>query len=562
MTTPTFPDVLLAVAKEAVERRAEWDALDAAAADGDFGSTMHRGFSAVVARWTELDRSSPPALLREIAEVLSQEMGGSSGPLWTIAFLRASRVLDEAVVEVDVDALGAALQAAVDGIRSYGGAQVGDKTMLDALQPAVDALAGRAAGDPLDELARRVAVAAQDGAARTAAYPARRGRAAYAGQRSVGCVDPGAAAIAGLATTVADLFGADVTPCSFTAGTGTPGSPHAGERPTKQFVNEPDAAVDEALAGYALAFPELVVWDTRTRVLRRTLIEAGRVGLVAGGGSGHEPLHGGYVGHGMLTAVAPGPVFASPTVHQVFAATLAADAGAGVVHVVKNYTGDVINFGVAAEMAQERGITTRRVIIDDDVGSDDAHHDVGRRGTGATVLVEKVAGAAAQAGRPIDAVVDIARRLAAQSRSFGIGLGSCSPPGRTPILELGPQEIEIGVGIHGEPGRERAPHRPATELVDIAATAILDALAVPAGASLLALVSGLGGTTLMEQYIVYRELDQLVTSAGHAITRRLVGPYITALDMPGIVITLAVLDDEILDLWDAPVVTAGLRWGR
>jgi dihydroxyacetone kinase-like protein len=320
--------------------------------------------------------------------------------------------------------------------------------------------------------------------------------------------------------------------------------------------------VDEALEGFALAFPDLVAWDPGPRVLRRASIEPGLVGLISGGGSGHEPLHGGVLGHGMLTAVAPGPVFASPTVHQVFAATLAADTGAGVVHVVKNYTGDVINFAIAAELASDRGVEVRRLVVDDDVGADSSTHDLGRRGTGATVLVEKVAGAAAQAGWPLDAVVGVGERLVGEARSFGIALGSCSPPGRTPILELGRDEIEVGVGIHGEPGRARACLGPAAALVDEAAGAILGSLAPPAGSSLLALVSGLGGTTLIEQYIVYRDLERLVSEAGHAIVRRLVGPSITALDMPGIVLTLAVVDDEIVSLWDAPVATPALRWGR
>ena len=262
----------------------------------------------------------------------------------------------------------------------------------------------------------------------------------------------------------------------------------------------------------------------------------------------------------MLTAVAPGPVFASPTVHQVFSATLAADTGAGVVHLIKNYTGDVINFGIAAELAAERGVAVQRVIIADDVGIDDTLHEVGRRGTGATVIVEKVAGAAAAAGRPIDEVVAVAERTVAASASFGIALGSCSPPGRSAILELSDNEIEVGVGIHGEPGRRRDTIRPAGELVKEAVNSILDRLSPDVGAPLLAFVSGLGATTLMEQYIVYREVHRAVTEAGHEITRRLVGPYLTSLNMPGVLITLTVLDGELTELWDAPVDSAGMRW--
>jgi dihydroxyacetone kinase len=463
---------------------------------------------------------------------------------------------------VSVASVGAALDAAVHGVQDYGGATPGDKTLLDALVPAADAVLALGDGAAPLAAAHAAAVAAQRGAAQTAGYRARRGRAAYAGERTIGCTDPGAVAVATLATVVANALGDVLDLPAFTAGAAGGAAEDSEPVPTKQFINDPADAVTESLEGYALAFSDLVVWEPADRILRRRVPTAGKVGLVSGGGSGHEPMHGGFVGDGMLDAVAPGLVFASPTVHQVLAATLAADGGAGVVQLVKNYTGDLMNFGIAAEFAAARGVEVGRVVIDDDIGVDPTQHDVGRRGTGATVLVEKIAGAAAQAGLPMAEVVEIAERLVRRTRSFGIALGSCSPPGRAPILALGADEIEIGVGIHGERGRQRARHQPADALVRTATDALLASLAPAAGSELLVLVSGLGGTTLMEQYVVYRALAAELTAAGHPITRCLVGPYLTALDMPGVVITVAVLDDQLRQLWDAPVLTAGLRWGR
>jgi dihydroxyacetone kinase len=560
MTAPTFDHIVWLIARTAVDHRADWNALDAAVGDGDFGTTMHRGFSAVLDGWEGLDLTTPASLLNGVAEILSREMGGSSGPLWTIGMLRAAQAIEEH--GLGVFGVGKALHAAAHGIGEYGGARRGDKTLLDALVPAAEAVLALDEQAVPFEAAHIAAVEAQGGATETAAYRARRGRAAYVGQRAIGCVDPGAAAIATLAVVVANQWGDTLEPPVFTSSPAGASRSEEKHGPTKQFINDPGDTVTESLEGYALAYQDLVVWEPETRILRRREPSMGKVGLVSGGGSGHEPLHGGFIGAGMLTAVAPGPVFASPTVHQVLAATLAANGGAGVIHLVKNYTGDLINFGIAAELAATHGVEVRRVVVNDDIGIDDTNHDVGRRGTGATVLVEKIAGAAAQAGSPIDVVVEVAERLVRRSRSFGIALGSCSPPGGAPILSLGDDEIEIGVGIHGESGRLRAHRQPAAELVSMATEALLDSLAPPPGSKLLAMVSGLGATTLMEQYVVYRELHALLTSAGHEIARRLVGPYVTALNMPGIVLTVAVLDEQLRDFWDAPVVTAGLRWGR
>jgi dihydroxyacetone kinase len=537
--------VLRRMAEIAVARREDWDALDAVAADGDFGTTMARGFGAVLAQWPELSTSDSRTRLPGVASVLDGEMGGSSGPLLAEGFRRAGQVLDEATGTV-VDALS----AGIEGIRARGGADVGDKTMLDALIPAERALRTAVGSGERDgaRLAETAAAAALTGALGTAGYAARRGRAAYSGERSIGAVDPGAMAVAVVLNDLATSLGGSPPEL--------PGSEASTAVATKQFVNDPDHAVDDALAGFAAAHAD-VVWDPERRIVVRSVVPAGLVGLVSGGGSGHEPMHTGFVGPGMLTAVAPGPVFASPTVDQVTHATLAADGGAGVLHIVKNYTGDVLNFQLAAK---EAGAEVRTVRVADDVGVDDTGHDIGRRGTGATILVHKVAGAKAQAGAPLDEVARVAEHAAGRAASFGIGLGSCSPPGRGPIADLGAGEIEVGIGIHGEPGRRRDVPRPAGELVDEAVTTILAALDAPAGSDLLAFVSGLGATPLLEQYIVFGEVLRAVTTAGHRITRRLVGPYLTALDMPGVVITLLRLDDELTGLWDAPVHTPALSW--
>ena len=288
----------------------------------------------------------------------------------------------------------------------------------------------------------------------------------------------------------------------------------------------------------------------------------GKVAIVSGGGSGHEPLHGGFVGRGMLDAACPGPVFTSPTPDQVLAATKAVDGGAGVLHIVKNYTGDVMNFEMAADLARDEGIAVESVVIADDVAVQDSLYTAGRRGVGATVLAEKICGAAAELRRPLAEVAGLCRRVGESARSMGMALTSCTVPmvGR-PTFELGPDEMEIGVGIHGEPGRERRPLASAREVVETLATAVVDDLPFGRGDRVLAFVNGLGGTPLMELYVVYGELHRLLESRGIVVARNLIGSYITSLDMAGFSITLLRLDDELTALWDAPVATTGLRWG-
>ncbi|NYI07478.1 dihydroxyacetone kinase subunit DhaK [Allostreptomyces psammosilenae] len=344
-------------------------------------------------------------------------------------------------------------------------------------------------------------------------------------------------------------------------GAGTPEPP--APRRTKKLVNAPDEVVADALRGLAAAHPRLRV-DPRARLVVRTDAPvAGKVGLVSGGGTGHEPLHSGFVGPGMLDAACPGAVFTSPVPHQMVEATRAVDGGAGVLHVVKNYTGDVLNFRMAAELAEEEGLSVRQVVVDDDVAVSDSTFTAGRRGTGATLFVEKIAGALAERRAPLDAVADVARRVNDASRSFGVALTACTTPERgVPTFELGPDEIEVGVGIHGEPGRERRALAPARELVETAVEAVLAELPDPVDGPVMALLNGMGGTPLLELYVAYGDLVEALELRGVPVVRSLVGNYVTSLDMAGFSVTLCRADEEMLRLWDAPVETAALRWGR
>jgi len=330
----------------------------------------------------------------------------------------------------------------------------------------------------------------------------------------------------------------------------------------KKLINGPADVVRDALGGIAAAHPDLRVDVERRIVVRADAPRPGKVGLVSGGGSGHEPMHGGFVGLGMLDAACPGEVFTSPVPDQMLAATKAVEGGAGVVHVVKNYTGDVMNFQMAAELAQDEGAKVESVLVDDDVAVQDSLYTAGRRGTGATLVVEKVAGALAESGGDLGQVAGIGRKVNERSRSFGIALTACTTPAAgTPTFDLGPDEIELGIGIHGEPGRQRRKIAPASELAEIAAAAILDDMPLDSGDPALVLVNGMGGTPLIELYVVMNEVARILGGRGVTIARSLVGSYVTSLDMAGCMLTLTKLDDELIRLWDAPVRTPALRWG-
>ena len=330
----------------------------------------------------------------------------------------------------------------------------------------------------------------------------------------------------------------------------------------KKLINDPAEVVAEALRGMAVAHPELRIDHANRIIYRGDAPVAGKVGLISGGGSGHEPLHVGYVGAGMLDAVCPGEIFTSPVPDQILEATKNVDGGAGVLHIVKNYTGDVMNFDMAAELAVAQGITVESVVVNDDVAVTDSTYTAGRRGVGATVLVEKLAGAAAEQRRGMAEVADVARRANAAARSMGIALTSCTVPAvGHPTFELSDTEIEVGIGIHGEPGRQRLPLRPARAVADLMLDPILADLDFSGDDGVILFVNSMGATPLIELYVVCHEVATILDKAGIRIARSLVGPYITSLDMAGCSVTLLRADDELLQLWDHPVNTPALRKG-
>ncbi len=329
----------------------------------------------------------------------------------------------------------------------------------------------------------------------------------------------------------------------------------------KKLINSPDDVLAEALRGVDAADENVRVDHENRVIFRAAPTRTGKVAVISGGGSGHEPLHGGFVGIGMLDAACAGQVFTSPSPDQILAATIGTDAGAGVLHVVKNYTGDVMNFEMAAELASEQGVRVETVVVADDVAVEDSLYTAGRRGVGLTVLLEKIVGAAAEEGRDLDAVVEVANKVNANGRSMGMALTSCTVPAAgKPTFDLPEDQMEIGIGIHGEPGRHR---EPLTGAKDIARQLVEPILADHgfAGSEAIVMVNGMGGTPLMELYLMYGEVKALLDAAGVRVVRNLVGNYITSLDMAGCSVTVLKTDDELLALWDAPVRTAGLRWG-
>jgi dihydroxyacetone kinase-like protein len=331
----------------------------------------------------------------------------------------------------------------------------------------------------------------------------------------------------------------------------------------KKLINSPENVVLESITGLGIAFSDLIKVHTDPHYITRTDAPVqGKVALVSGGGSGHEPMHGGFVGRGMLDAACPGAVFTSPTPDQMLEATKAVSGGKGVLHIVKNYTGDVLNFEMAADLARAEDIEVEAVVIDDDVAVKDSLWTAGRRGVGTTVLAEKICGAAAEAGHSLKEVAALCHKVNANGRSMGMALTSCTVPhvGK-PTFELPEDEMEIGVGIHGEPGRSRSKLKSADEITEILLAPIIEDLPFKSGDEVLLFVNSMGGTPLLELFIVYRKAHEILTKAGIKVTRNLVGPYITSLEMAGASITVLKLDGELTKLWDAPVLTPALRWG-
>ncbi len=322
----------------------------------------------------------------------------------------------------------------------------------------------------------------------------------------------------------------------------------------KKLMNNVESIVDESLAGMAAAFPDLIKLHPEIKAVLRSDAPVNKVAVISGGGSGHEPLHGGYVGKGMLDAACPGEVFTSPTPDQMYEAAKAVHGGKGVLFLVKNYTGDVMNFQMAADMLKADGIAVEQVVINDDVAVKDSLYTAGRRGVGGTVLVEKIVGAKAEEGASLEELKTLAEKVNANVRSMGMALTSCTVPAAgKPTFDLGDDEMEIGIGIHGEPGRERMKMKSAKEIVEIMGPALVEDLPFGRGDRVLAFVNGMGGTPLMELFLVFNELKLFLDARGITIARNLVGNYITSLEMQGFSITLLKLNQEFIDLWDAPV---------
>jgi phosphoenolpyruvate---glycerone phosphotransferase subunit DhaK len=332
----------------------------------------------------------------------------------------------------------------------------------------------------------------------------------------------------------------------------------------KKLINDPADVVADALRGIEAAHGDRVRVDHRHRIVYRLdAPRPGKVGLVSGGGSGHEPMHGGFVGLGMLDAACAGEVFTSPVPDQMVEATQQVDGGAGVLHIVKNYTGDVMNFEMAAEMVGlDSGTEVRAVVTNDDVAVTDSLYTAGRRGVGVTVLLEKIVGAAAEQGRSLAEVADLAARVNDSGRSMGMALTSCTVPAAgKPTFVLGEDEMEIGIGIHGEPGRSRVSLASARDVAALLVDPILADLPYAAGDAVIAFVNGLGGTPLIELYVMFAEVAAILERSRITVARSLVGSYMTSLDMAGCSVSLLRVDDELVHLWDAPVNTPGLRWG-
>ncbi|MBV9673448.1 MAG: dihydroxyacetone kinase subunit DhaK [Verrucomicrobia bacterium] len=331
----------------------------------------------------------------------------------------------------------------------------------------------------------------------------------------------------------------------------------------KKLINSPADLVTESIAGLGAAFSDLIkVHFDPNFIIRADAPVRDKTAIISGGGSGHEPMHGGFVGRGMLDAACPGAVFSSPTPDQMLEATKAVDGGKGVLYIVKNYTGDILNFEMAADLARSEGIEVEAVMIDDDVAVKDSLYTAGRRGVGTTVLAEKICGAATEAGTSLSDVAELCRKVNASGRSMGMALTSCTVPhAGKPTFELPEDEMEIGVGIHGEPGRERTKLKTADEITKILLDPVLEDLPFKSGDQTLLFVNGMGGTPLLELFVVYRKAHRILTEKGIGVARSLVGPYMTSLEMAGTSITVLKLDDQLTRFWDAPVLTPAFRWG-
>lgn len=328
----------------------------------------------------------------------------------------------------------------------------------------------------------------------------------------------------------------------------------------KKLLNDVDTVLAEALDGFAAAHSDIVTLGAEREFVRRRHLKPGKVALISGGGAGHEPLHAGFVGHGMLDAACPGQVFTSPTPNQMLAAAESVDTGAGVLFIVKNYSGDMMNFQMAADMLDRDNAT---VLVNDDVAVENSTYTTGRRGVAGTLIVERIVGAAAERGDDLASLKKLGDAVNKATASMGVALTSCTVPaaGR-PTFQIAVDEMEMGVGIHGEPGRRRVKLTSADDIAAELTGAILKDLALPTGQPVILLVNGFGGTPLLEQYVMVHAALKVLTQAGVKVVRHLTGSYVTSLEMAGCSITVCAVDADMLALWDSPVHTAALRWGR
>ncbi len=554
MSSPSrLPEVLQAAITVALANESAYARLDAAAGDGDFGAILaraaHRVHEALAALATEGSAPSDRETLLAAAQAVAA-VGGTTGPIWGIGLLRAAEAIDRGSV--------AAVRAAADGVAELGGARPGDRTLLDALVPVVTAL--EEGGDP--------AAAARKGAAHTAELSARRGRASYVPGGGVGHVDAGAQAVADIVEAVAGVLAGHPTPPRPAAG---PAKSAGAVASPGHVVADPDQLVDDALAGLVFAGGGRLRASRDPRyVARSDLPKSGLVALISGGGAGHEPMHAGLIGPGLLAAACPGEVFASPSAAQVQAAIAAVDGGAGVLLIVKNYTGDVLNFRLGADLARSSGHQVETVLVADDIALTDVAaaggapkpsspddpegpQGVGRRGVAGTVVVEKICGAAAQAGVDLPTLAALGQRVAAAVRTIGVAVsGVTLPAGGEAAISLASGEQEFGVGIHGEPGRERGRQQPADQLVSRMCAALVDDPTDDRYARVLLYTNGLGGIPGLELSAVHGYAARHLEQAGLDVERSMAASLVTSLGMVGFSLTVMALDDELVTYWDAP----------
>jgi dihydroxyacetone kinase len=540
--TANIRRLLLTACAVAVANEIEYSQLDAAAGDGDFGAILALAAARVQGSLDAMPESDARDLLLAAAHAVAG-VGGTTGPIWGIGLLRAAESIHLGAA--------AAVRAATDGIAELGGAKLGDRTLLDALLPVADAL--EVGDDPVP--------AARAGAQGTAHLAARRGRARYVPGRGAGSIDAGAQAVADLVEAVANPGGIQLRRGAAAQAPATRGVASAGH-----VVANPDQLVDDAIAGLVMASSGTLRATTDPRYVARTdLPRPGLVALISGGGSGHEPMHAGLIGPGLLAAACPGEVFASPSAAQVQAAIEAVDGDAGVLLIVKNYTGDVLNFRLGADLARSAGHQVETVLVADDIALDDpadtatdpdGPEGVGRRGVAGTIVVEKICGAAAEAGAELAALTALGKRVSEGTRTIGVSVsGVTLPSGGAAAITLAPGEQEFGVGIHGEPGSERGPQEPADRLVSRMCAALLAGL--DRSQPVLLYTNGLGGIAGLELSAVHGYAVRELEAAGVTVVRSMAGSLVTSLGMVGFSLTVSPLDAELTELWDAGCSSSG-----